>query len=202
MYYIHTIKDTLSIPPEFFNKDIAAVAQELVRKKYERTIDRDLGVVIAVFNIRDISDGIIMPSDPSTHHDLTFDALVFNLEVDEVFPGQVSEMIDFGCFVRIGPLEGLVHLSQITGDFMTYDRKTGIFASKNSGRIIKKGDDVYAKVSTISMKDTVKDTKIALTMRPDGLGKKEWILEPNRVRKGGFDRKGGKGGGRGGPKRR
>ena len=201
MYYVHTIKDTLSIPPEYFNKDIAAVAEELLRRKYERTIDKDLGVILTVFNVRDISDGVIMPSDPSTHHDLKFDVLTFNLEVDEVFIGQISEMIDFGCFVRIGPLEGLVHLSQITGDFMTFDRKTGTFVSKNSGRTIKKGDDIYAKVSTISMKNTVKDTKIALTMRPDGLGKREWILEPER--KGGkFDRgrRGGPGGGRrGGP---
>ncbi len=180
MYYVHTIKDTLSVPPELFGKNLEEVAGDILRRKYERTIDRDLGVMLAVFNIRDISDGRIFSGDPSTHHSVRFDVLTFSMEVDEVFSGEVSEMLEFGCFVRIGPMEGLVHLSQITGEFMTYDRKTGIFMSKSSGRSIKKGDMVYAKVSTISMKNSVNDTKVALTMRPEGLGKAEWILEGQR----------------------
>jgi len=174
LYYINTIRDTVSIPPEQFDKNLKEVAELLLRTKYERTIDKNLGVILTVFDARDISDGIIMPGDPSTHHELRFDVLSFSLEVDEVFVGDVSEIMEFGCFVRIGPLDGLVHLSQITADFMSYDRKAGTFNSKNTGRSIKKGDTVYAKVSTISMKNTVKDTKIALTMRPDGLGKEEW----------------------------
>jgi DNA-directed RNA polymerase subunit E'/Rpb7 len=42
---------------------------------------------------------------------------------------------------------------------------------------IKKGDTVYAKVSTISMRNTIQDIKIALTMRAEGFGKPEWIKE-------------------------
>jgi DNA-directed RNA polymerase subunit E' len=191
LYYVYTINDTFSVIPENFNKKIEGVTQELLRNKYERTIDKDLGVILSVFNIRDISNGRIFAGDPSIHHDVKFDILTFKLEVDEVFVGEVSEMLEFGCFIRIGPMEGLVHLSQITGDFMTYDRKSGTFVSKNTGRTIKKGDMVYAKVSTISMKDTVKDTKVALTMRPEGLGKQEWILEIPRKEKSG-QRRGGR----------
>ena len=70
-----------------------------------------------------------------------------------------------------------MHLSQITSDFITYDRKTGVFVSKNTRRRIKKGDNVFAKVSTVSIRNTIKDTKIALTMRAEGFGKPEWIKE-------------------------
>jgi DNA-directed RNA polymerase subunit E'/Rpb7 len=42
---------------------------------------------------------------------------------------------------------------------------------------VKKGDTVYAKVSTISIRNTIQDAKIALTMRPEGFGKPEWVKE-------------------------
>lgn len=183
MYYKYTIKDTLSIPPSYFGEDITEVATQLLRQKYERVLDKDMGIILVVYNVRDISDGYLLPGDPSTHHDLTFDALTFKLEVEEVVVGEVSELVEFGCFVRIGPLEGLVHLSQITNDFISFDRKSGVLSSKNSGKTLKKGDIVYAKVSTISWKPNIKDTKIALTMRPEGLGKEEWLLEEGKPAK-------------------
>jgi DNA-directed RNA polymerase subunit E' len=178
LYYIHTIKDTISIPPSNFGEDIQTTATQILRSKYERTIDKELGIILALFDVKDISDGFILPGDPSTHHNVRFNLLTFNLDVGEVVTGEVSELVDFGCFVRLGPIDGLVHMSQITNDFINYDRKSSAFVSRTSGKNLKKGDTVYAKVSTISLKNNIKDTKIALTMRPDGLGKLEWLKEP------------------------
>ncbi len=193
MYYVHSIEDTISISPSYFGQDITKTALEVLRTKYERTLDKSLGIIITVFNVSDISDGFIMPGDPSTHHQVKFDALVFSLGIDEIVVGEVSELADFGCFVRLGPIDGLVHLSQITSDFITYDKKNSAFVSRNTGKSLKKGDMVYAKVSSISMKGGIKDAKIALTMRPDGLGKPEWVNLPKRER---MER------GRGGPRGR
>lgn len=177
MYYTYTVKDSVSVPPKYIGQDISKATAEMLRAKYERTLDRDMGIVLAVYNIRDISDGFILPADPNVHHNLTFDLLAFRLDVEEVVIGEVSELADFGLFVRLGPIDGLVHLSQITSDFITYDRKAGVFVSRNTKRSIKKGDTVYAKVSTISIKNTIQDARIALTMRPEGFGKPEWIKE-------------------------
>ncbi len=204
MYYIHTIKDTISVPPKFFGQNLEKTSEEVLRGRYERILDKDLGIILAIFNVRDISDGHLLPGDPSTHHDLTYDVLTFNLDIEEVIIGEVSELAEFGCFVRLGPIDGLVHLSQITSDFINYDRKSGVFTSKNTGKSLKKGDVVYAKVSSISLKNNIKDTKIALTMRPDGLGKAEWLKESKTPRD---DRRGGprgqrRGPPRGGPRRR
>ena len=183
MYYTYTIKDTIGIPPEYFSTDVQESAKEMLRKKYERIVDKDIGIILAVFNVRDISDGAILPGDPAVHHDVTFDVLAFNLEVEEIITGEVSEMAEFGCFVRIGPVDGLVHMSQIIDEFVNFDRKTGMFTSKSTNRTLKKGDEVYAKVSTISMKNSIKDIKVALTMRPDGLGKLEWLNEEPKERR-------------------
>ncbi|MGA3020938.1 MAG: DNA-directed RNA polymerase [Candidatus Micrarchaeales archaeon] len=177
MYYLYTVKDSVSVPPKYIGEDVEKATTEILREKYERTLDKDFGIVLVVHNVRDVSDGYILPADPNIHHDVTFDLLTFKLDVDEVVVGEVSELADFGLFVRLGPVDGLVHLSQITSDFITYDRKAGVFISRNTKRTVKKGDSVYAKVSTISIRNTIQDVKIALTMRPEGFGKAEWIKE-------------------------
>ncbi len=174
MYYVYSIRDTFKMSPEYFDKDIEDVAVEVLQNKYEGTIDRDIGVVVAVYNVHNISDGMIYPGDPATHHEAEFDILTFMPKVDEIIVGEVTELIDFGAFVRIGPMEGLVHVSQITDEFISLDKKIPAFVSKRSGKSLKKGDVVYAKISTVSLKNSVKDSKIALTMKTDGLGKTEW----------------------------
>jgi DNA-directed RNA polymerase subunit E' len=180
MYYVHTLQDTFKMAPEFFDRNIDEVATLALKRKYEGVIDKKLGVAVSVFNVRNISDGSILPGDPATHHNVEFDILTYTPYVDEVVAGEVTELAEFGAFVRIGPIEGLVHVSQITNDFLNFDKKVPAFVSKKSGRSLKKGDAVLAKISTVSMKNTVKDSKIALTMKPEGLGKAEWITEGAR----------------------
>jgi len=177
LYYVYTVTDSVRVPPKYIGEDVEKATTDMLRAKYERTLDKDSGIILVVFNVRDISDGYILPADPNIHHDVTFDILTFSLAVDEVVLGEVSELADFGLFVRLGPIDGLVHLSQITSDFITFDRKTGVFVSKNTKRTVKKGDTVYAKVSTVSIRNTIQDIKIALTMRAEGFGKPEWIKE-------------------------
>ncbi|MCL4372399.1 DNA-directed RNA polymerase [Candidatus Marsarchaeota archaeon] len=175
MYYRYSVKDTFKMPPEYFDKDIETVAEDMLQRKYEGAIDKDMGVIIAITNVRNISDGIIYPGDPTTHHEVEFDVLTYMPKVDEVVVGEVTELIDFGAFVRIGPLEGLVHVSQITDEFISLDKKIPALVAKKSGLTLKKGDIIYARISTVSMKNSVKDSKIALTMKSEGLGKPEWI---------------------------
>jgi len=180
MYYNYSIKDTFKMSPEYFDKNIEEVAVDVLRNKYEGTIDKDMGVIIAIYDVRDISDGMIYPGDPATHHEVSFDVLTYMPKVEEVVVGEVSELIDFGAFVKIGPMEGLVHVSQITDEFISLDKKTATFVAKRSGASLKKGDVVYAKISTVSMKNSVKDSKIALTMKSEGLGKPEWAIVHNK----------------------
>jgi DNA-directed RNA polymerase subunit E' len=177
LYYLYTVTDSVRVPPKYIGEDVEKATTDMLRTKYERTLDKDMGIILVVFNVRNISDGYILPADPNIHHDVTFDVLTFSLAVDEVVLGEVSELADFGLFVRLGPIDGLVHLSQITSDFITFDRKAGVFVSKNTKRTVKKGDTVYAKVSTVSIRNTIQDIKIALTMRAEGFGKPEWIKE-------------------------
>ncbi len=175
MYSIYTVKDTFSLPPEDFGKEVEAVAEAVLQRKYEGKVDKEMGIIVAVFNVSNVSDGVIYPGDPATRHDAGFEVLAFMPKVDEVVCGEVSELTDFGAFVRIGPMDGLVHVSQIANEFLSFDRKTQTFITRQKKLMLKKGDIVYAKISTVSMKGSVKDSKIALTMKQEGFGKGEWL---------------------------
>jgi DNA-directed RNA polymerase subunit E' len=175
MYYLYTIKDSIEVMPKDFGKPLEEVAKKQLREKYERRIDKDLGLILAILNVRDISDGKVFSGTPSTYHEVTFDALCYAPKVGEVVVGDVSDLVEFGAFVRFGPFEGLVHVSQILNDFISFDKKVPVFIAKESKKTLKKGDVVFAKISTVVLKNTVADSKIALTMRPIGLGKEEWL---------------------------
>ena len=185
MYKQYSIKDTIRIPSEYFDKDLNEVLKELVARNYEGTIDKDMGLIVSIFNIKPIGDGMIYPGDPAIYHNIEFDAITFIPQINEIINGEVTELVEFGAFVRIGPMDGLVHVSQITDDFIFFDKKNQMFNSKKSNIVLKKGDEVFAKVSTVSIKTNIKDSKIALTMRPEGLGKLDWA----KVKKNKFEKK-------------
>ncbi|MEM2974667.1 MAG: DNA-directed RNA polymerase, partial [Candidatus Micrarchaeia archaeon] len=111
------------------------------------------------------------------YYDVKYDVLVFIPELHEILDGEISEVLEFGVFVTIGPFDGLVHLSQITNEFLSYDRKSGTLTSKTTKRVLRKGDSVRVKVVTVSLRPTLPETKIALTMKGEGLGKHEWLEE-------------------------
>lgn len=183
MYYVTTIRDTVRVDPKYFSKNLEEAVMEIVREKYERKVDKNFGIVLCVWNPREIGGGRVIPGDGASYHEVTFDVLSYKPEVNEVFEGEVSEIVEFGAFVRMGPVDGLVHLSQITNDFLSFDKKIPAFVGKQSKKILKKGDDVLAKISTVSMKSSIPEIKIGLTMRPEGLGKLEWVKEEAPAKK-------------------
>ena len=171
MFRICTFEESVRIPPNLFSLKISDGALKILRDHYERTVHRDYGVIICVTDAKVKGEGRIIQGDGAAYFDTEFEALVYTPKVNEVVEGEVTEIVEFGAFVRIGPIDGLVHVSQIADDFLTYDKKTGALVGKESRKSVKKGDWVRAKVATVSMKDTILNSKIALTMRPAGLGK-------------------------------
>lgn len=175
MYYVFSCKDRVRLPAQFFSMKLEDALTQILREKYERRVNKEMGVALAVDNVKVEGDGIVIPGDSAAYYDVAFDVLTYLPQINEVVEGEISEVVEFGAFVSLGPLEGLVHLSQIANDFLTYNKKTQSFVGRESKKFLKKGDRVYAKISTVSIKNNIPDTKIGLTMRPEGLGKDEWI---------------------------
>lgn len=175
MYYVLSCKDKIRLPAQFFSMKLEDALTQILREKYERRIDKDAGIVLALWDVKPAGDGVVIAGDNAAYYEVCFDVLAYHPVINEVVETEVSEIVEFGAFLTLGPLEGLVHLSQIANDFLTYNKKSQCFTGRESKKSLKKGDHVYAKISTVSMKNSIPETKIGLTMRPEGLGKDEWL---------------------------
>src|SRR3989338_2873057 len=171
MYYYSKFVQSVRIPPNLFKKKLNDAALDILREQYERTVQRDVGIIVSLHEAKVAGKGRVIAGDGAAYFEVEFNALVFTPEINEVITGEVSEIVEFGAFVRLGPIDGLVHVSQVADDFFTYDKKKLVLVGRKSRQVIKKGDVVNAKVTTVSFKDNIPNSKIALTMRPTGMGK-------------------------------
>ena len=175
MYNIKTIEDRIRVPPAMFGSELEDAVQRILRERYEGRIYKDLGIVLSIDKPKVLTEGTVIPGDSGAYYTVSFEALTFIPVVNEVYRAEVKEIVEFGAFASIGPFQGLLHVSQIGKEKYYYDKKSKVLSSREAGRSVKKGDEVIVKVSTVSLKSTSSDTKIGLTMRPDGLGKPEWF---------------------------
>lgn len=189
MYKIITVSDIVRVPPSYFTMDLKTAVKQLLQEKYERKVDAENGVILKIFNIRDIEGGKVILGDGASYYDVKYDVLTFLPEVHEIVEGEITEVLDFGAFVLIGPFDGLLHLSQITNEYVSFDKKAGALITKNTKKTLKKGDIVRAKIVTVSLKPTIPETKIALTLKGEGLGKLEWLAEEREKEKGEVEEK-------------
>jgi len=177
MYKLVKVEDVVRIPPNKLSEPIENAALKVLRKELEGTIDPKLGYIIAIIDVEDIGLGRIIPGDGATYHDVVFTVLTFQPMLQEVVEGEVIEVLNFGVFVRLGPLDGLCHVSQITDDFITYDSKRSALIGRETGKVISENDRVRARIVAVSLKGGSRSGKLGLTMRQPFLGKIEWIKE-------------------------
>ena len=181
MYYLYKVEEKIRVPPNRLSDNLKKVVLELARDEFERKIIKDIGLILAIVNPKIIGEGKIVHDDPGVYYNVSLDLLVFRPEINEVIYGVVKSVVDFGAFVGIGPLEALLHISQIGNEKYSYNKAESILISSNTKRKIKEGTVVLAKVSTVSMKSNVADTKVGITLRAAGLGIKD--LSENKKKK-------------------
>ncbi len=184
MYYMTTIEGTVRIPPYRFDDPLEDVAIETLNEEYIGQLDKDLGLMVGAFNIVEIGEGVLIMGDGAAYHNVVFNAIFFKPEQQEIVEGEVNDITEFGAFVKIGPMEGLVHVSQVTDDYINYDLKNSSLIGNESKKILTEGDKIRARIVTLSLKGkSIKESKIGLTMRQPNLGKFEWIeAEKNKAK--------------------
>ncbi|RLF24375.1 MAG: DNA-directed RNA polymerase [Thermoprotei archaeon] len=175
MYQIVKVSGIVRITPDKFNKPLDEAAKEILQEEYEGLVDPDLGVVIAVLDVKVSDEGVIIPGDGATYHEAEYELLTYTPRLHEVVEGEVIEVTDFGLFIRLGPLDGFIHLSQIYDDYFSYDKRHSVLIGRDTKLEIKPRDVVRARVVTASIGGGVKGVRVGLTMRQPFLGKLEWI---------------------------
>jgi len=172
MYQIVTVEDVVRVPPVKFNLPLEQAVKESIADSIEGKIDNVIGVILAVVEIKELGEGKILPGDGAVHYPSKFSLLTWMPKEQEIVEGEVIDITEFGAFVRIGPIDGLAHISQIMDDYVSYDEKNSVLAGKSSHRILKEGDKVRARIISVSLKE---QNKVGLTMRQPFLGALHWV---------------------------
>ncbi len=175
MFYEVEAKGHVRVHPTLFNEDSEIAILKSLNEQFNGFISKDLGVVIGVVSIKEVREGVIIPGDGAAYYDTIFSVLSFKPEIQEVILGKVSDITDFGAFINIGPIDGMIHVSQTMDDFVSFS-KSNILTGKDSKKTLKVGDNCRARIIAVSYKD-ISNPKINLTMRQAKLGALQWIEE-------------------------
>jgi DNA-directed RNA polymerase subunit E' len=106
------LADKVRVPPNRLGEQLETVLLSVLQEQLEGSIDKDLGIFIAVTKVFDIGEGELVPGDGAIYYDVTFEALVLRLALQEIIEGIVVETTSFGAFISLGPMDAMLHVSQ------------------------------------------------------------------------------------------
>ena len=177
LFSVSTLVDIVRIPPSLFGSTLKKAAESILKSKYESMINQELGYIIMVMDAKVEPMGKMIPGDGGTFHRVEFQALTFYPKLQEIVKGEIVDITDFGAFVRIGPTDALLHLSQVMDDYLKSDVKMGLILANQSGRTLKVGSTLRARITAVSLGKAAAMGKIGITCRQPFLGADEWIEE-------------------------
>jgi len=172
MFYEVLVTDHVRVEPNKFGMDTDAAVRAQLEESYSGFQDKDIGTVVSVLEVIEVKEGIIIPGDGAAYYESTFKLIVFKPELQELVYGTVEEITSFGAFMSMGPIRGMIHISQTMDDFVSFS-DTGVLTGKDGKKTLTQGDKCIARIVAISYKG--EDPKIGLTMRQPGLGKLDWV---------------------------
>jgi len=177
VFSISTLVDVVRIPPSLFGTTLKKAAVNILKEKYESMINAELGYIIMILDAKVDEMGKMIAGDGGTFHKVQFEALTFYPKLQEIVQGEIVDITDFGAFVRIGPTDALLHLSQVMDDYLKSDVKMGLILANQSGRTLKVGSTLRARITAVSLGKAAAMGKIGITCRQPFLGADEWIEE-------------------------
>jgi DNA-directed RNA polymerase subunit E' len=185
MFTIVEMSDVVRIPPNRLGTSLKEAAISILKEKYESMISADLGYVIMIIDADVNATGKMVAGDGATYHRVNFKSLTFYPMLQEIVEGEVVEITEFGAFVRIGPTDALLHLSQIIDDYLRSDLKQGMIIANQSAKTLRIGSKLRARVTAVSLGKGAAMGKIGITCRQPFLGAEEWINEEVKKAEGG-----------------
>lgn len=180
MFYIVEVEDYVRVEPKLFGLKTSDAVEKQLQETYSNYHDKEIGEVIGVIEVLDVGDGVIIPGDGAAYYNSRFKLIVWKPEMQELVYGIVDEITNFGAFMNLGVMKGMMHISQTMDDYVSFSG-TNSLVGKSSKRVLKKGDACLARIVAISYKGD--NPKIGLTMRQPGLGKLDWIKEEKQKSK-------------------
>lgn len=182
MFYIVEVEDYVRVEPKLFGLETSNAVARQLQETYSDYHDKEVGEVVGIISVLEVGDGIIIPGDGAAYYNSRFKLIAWKPELQELVFGLVDEITNFGAFMNLGVMKGMIHISQTMDDYVSFST-TGTLLGKDSKKILKKKDACLTRVVALSYKGDA--PKIGLTMRQPGLGKIDWIKEEKKKSKAG-----------------
>jgi len=174
MFYLIEVEDYIRVAPKLFGLPTQEAVENQLQETYADYYDKEIGKAVAVIGVLKVGEGVIIPGDGAAYYNSTFKLLVWKPELQEIVYGTISEIANFGAFIDMGVMRGMIHISQTMDDYVSFSKANSLLG-KATKRNLKQGDLCIARIVAISHKGD--EPKIGLTMRQPGLGKLDWIKE-------------------------
>ena len=174
MFYLVEVEDYIRVEPKLFGLPTQEAVENQLQETYADYYDKELGKSVAVIKVLKVGEGVIIPGDGAAYYNSKFKLLVWKPELQEIVYGTISEITNFGAFINLGVMRGMIHISQTMDDYVSFSKANSLLG-KATKRNLKQGDLCMARIVAISHKGD--EPKIGLTMRQPGLGKLDWIKE-------------------------
>lgn len=173
LLYKLILKDVVAVEPKYASSDTKEAVLASLKKEFLGYNDRDIGSIVEVVDVLEVGIGKVMMEDSAIYFEVTFEAIAFRPDNQELVKGYVRDIVDFGVFLNIGAMDGMIHLSQTMSDFVSFSEEK-VIAGKDTKQTLKVGDICIAKIIAISYRD-INNPKIGLTMRQPYLGALTWL---------------------------
>ena len=110
-----------------------------------RDASTKMRTTFSTFDHETMGKGKIIHGDGAIYQRVRFQALLFSMDTNEIVDGAVSEISEYGAFVRIGPIEALLHKSQLDEPINVNPAERRIEGAK-SGKLIEVGTNVRSRI--------------------------------------------------------
>jgi len=175
MYYLVTLTDIAFVPPDQIGEDPKKIAEQYLRSKYLGKYVSGAGLIVDIVGIEDVSLGKVFISSPDVYFKAKFKALSFLPKVQEIIEGEIDKIVTHGAIVKVGPVDGFIHISQLGDD--VFIQRGGVLQGRKTKITYRPGDRIRARVTAVSKPDPTAPKRgepiirIALSCRQPGLGK-------------------------------
>ncbi|ESW95769.1 hypothetical protein KL918_003328 [Ogataea parapolymorpha] len=101
MFQLSVISDLIRISPHLFHLPTEEAVQNELNIKYANKVIHKLGLVVAVWDLLQVDDGLLKPGDGAVFINVRFRIVVFKPVVGEVLTGWIESCSDEGIKVNM-----------------------------------------------------------------------------------------------------
>jgi len=72
MFYLTEVEDYVRVAPKLFGLPTAEAVDKQLRETYSNYYDKEIGQVVAIIEVLEVGEGVIIPGDGAAYYESTF----------------------------------------------------------------------------------------------------------------------------------